>query len=127
MPRQRIKIPNSDGLELSARLDLPVGGPASALALFAHCFTCTKNIKAISHISDSLTQEGIAVLRFDFIEFSADREPFKRPRFPVSVHAQSHTRTAASAVNRDLKWIPFDSSEQAVQHTAGMTSLRFPC
>lgn len=66
MPRQRIKIPNSDGLELSARLDLPVGGPASAFALFAHCFTCTKNIKAISHISDSLTQEGIAVLRFDF-------------------------------------------------------------
>lgn len=57
---------NNDGEKLSARIDFPVDEKPVAYALFAHCFTCTKNLKAVSHISKALTNEGIAVLRFDF-------------------------------------------------------------
>jgi putative redox protein len=47
-------------------LDLPVDGEPIAYALFAHCFTCSKDLKAVYHISRTLTRERIAVLRFDF-------------------------------------------------------------
>ncbi|MCU0893054.1 MAG: osmotically inducible protein C, partial [Rhodospirillales bacterium] len=50
---------------LDARLDLPEGKPR-AYALFAHCFTCGKDVFAASRISAGLTRHGIAVLRFDF-------------------------------------------------------------
>lgn len=68
MQFKKITFENADGNTLSARLDLPVDGKPLAYALFAHCFTCTKNIKAIHHISSALTREGIAVLRFDFTD-----------------------------------------------------------
>tara|TARA_Y100000588_G_scaffold370358_3_gene440394 strand:- start:7626 stop:8831 length:1206 start_codon:yes stop_codon:yes gene_type:complete len=83
LPRQRTRITNSEGLELSARLDLPADSEAFAFALFAHCFTCTKNIRAISHISDALTREGIAVLRFDFT--SLGESDFADTNFSSSV------------------------------------------
>jgi putative redox protein len=57
---------NSAGHALSARLDLPGVGKPRAYALFAHCFTCGKDLKAILHISEALTDLGIAVFRFDF-------------------------------------------------------------
>lgn len=57
---------NSDGLDLSARLDMPDSETPVGYALFAHCFTCSKNLKALSHISRALVDKGIAVLRFDF-------------------------------------------------------------
>jgi putative redox protein len=66
MASKDIEFVNPDGHRLSARLDLPTDDPPGAFALFAHCFTCSKHTKAISHISRALTGEGIAVLRFDF-------------------------------------------------------------
>ncbi len=56
--------PNSRGELLSARLDISTAAPAHAL--FAHCFTCTKNLRAIGNISQRLNEDGIAVLRSDF-------------------------------------------------------------
>ncbi len=85
MSRQRIKIPNADGLDLGARLDLPPDGKATAFALFAHCFTCTKNIKAISHISDALIQVGVAVLRFDFTGLGESEGEFADTNFSSNV------------------------------------------
>ena len=63
---EKLSLTNADGLQLSARPDMPVGGEPVAFALFAHCFTCTKNLKAISYISRALSATGVAVLRFDF-------------------------------------------------------------
>ncbi len=57
--------PGHDGADLAARLDLP-DGPHLATALFAHCFTCGKDILAARRIAARLTAAGIAVLRFDF-------------------------------------------------------------
>ena len=56
---------SSDGHHLSGRLNLP-DGKARAYALFAHCFTCTKQSIAAVRIARALTQRGIGVLRFDF-------------------------------------------------------------
>jgi uncharacterized OsmC-like protein/alpha/beta superfamily hydrolase len=62
---ERITFPGSQGAELAARLDLPAG-PPRAFALFAHCFTCSKDIAAASRIANALTDVGFGVLRFDF-------------------------------------------------------------
>jgi uncharacterized OsmC-like protein/alpha/beta superfamily hydrolase len=62
---RRITFPGSQGTELSARIDLPAG-PPRAFALFAHCFTCGKDLNAVSRIASALTDVGYAVLRFDF-------------------------------------------------------------
>jgi len=62
----KIRFRNRDGLELAGNLELPPGGIWQATALFAHCFTCTRNIKAARNISRALSEAGFAVLRFDF-------------------------------------------------------------
>ncbi len=66
MATQTLSILNSSGVLLSARLDTPDGMEPVAYAIFAHCFTCTKNLNMVRHISRALTAVGIAVLRFDF-------------------------------------------------------------
>ena len=62
---QQITFRGSHGADLSARLDLPAG-PPKAYALFAHCFTCGKDLFAASRIAAALNSHGIAVFRFDF-------------------------------------------------------------
>jgi alpha/beta superfamily hydrolase len=66
MQFQRLTFENNEGKSLAARLDLPIDEKPAAYALFAHCFTCTKNLKALVHINRALARHGIAVLRFDF-------------------------------------------------------------
>jgi uncharacterized OsmC-like protein/alpha/beta superfamily hydrolase len=66
MQFQRLTFENNEGQSLAARLDLPIDEKPTAYALFAHCFTCTKNFKALVHINRALARHGIAVLRFDF-------------------------------------------------------------
>ncbi len=65
MPTERFTFEGHGGHELAARLDLP-DGPHLATALFAHCFTCGKDVVAARRIAGRLAAEGIAVLRFDF-------------------------------------------------------------
>ena len=62
----KVRFTNRDGLELVGNLELPPGGDWRATALFAHCFTCTRNIKAARNITRALADAGFAVLRFDF-------------------------------------------------------------
>ncbi len=65
MATEDFTFAGANGTELAGRLDLPRGTPI-ATALFAHCFTCTKDSHAARRISERLTEAGIAVLRFDF-------------------------------------------------------------
>ena len=65
MVQQNVQFTTSEGHQLSGILDSP-GGQPRAFALFAHCFTCSKNLKAATNIAKSLNDAGIAVLRFDF-------------------------------------------------------------
>ena len=68
------------GTSLAARLDAPLGTPA-AFALFAHCFTCSKESKAAAMISGALAEHGIAVLRFDFTGLGGSEGDFANTNF----------------------------------------------
>ena len=82
---QKISFTNALGDILAARLDLPVGTHPKAFALFAHCFTCNKNLSAIRNISRALTQSGIAVLRFDFTGLGESEGDFADTNFSSNV------------------------------------------
>lgn len=61
----RVTFQGSRGAELAARLDLPAG-PPRAFALFAHCFTCGKDLRSAGRLATALTDAGFGVVRFDF-------------------------------------------------------------
>lgn len=84
MPTKQITFPGHDGSTLSARLDLP-GGPHLATALFAHCFTCGKDIPAARRIAARLAGMGIAVLRFDFTGLGHSEGEFSNTSFTSNV------------------------------------------
>ena len=82
---QKLTFNNPAGEALSARLDMPVDGPPVAYVLFAHCFTCTKNLKAVGNISRALTQQGFAVLRFDFTGLGESEGDFADTNFSSNI------------------------------------------
>jgi len=84
MPTQRLTFPGHSGHDLAARLDLP-DGPHLATALFAHCFTCSKDIPAARRISQRLADQGIAVLRFDFTGLGHSQGEFGNTTFSSNV------------------------------------------
>lgn len=84
MPSEKITFEGHSGATLAARLDLP-DGPVRAAALFAHCFTCTKDILAAKRIAGRLAAEGIAVLRFDFTGLGHSEGEFANTGFTANV------------------------------------------
>lgn len=84
MPNERFQFSGSDGLKLAATLDLPDSEPV-AYALFAHCFTCGKDVLAAKRIAAELTGRGIAVLRFDFTGLGASEGEFANSTFSSNI------------------------------------------
>lgn len=84
MPTEAIAISTSAGHDLSGALELPTGLVRGA-ALFAHCFTCTKQSKAAVAVSRALAKEGIACLRFDFTGLGGSGGDFGRAGFATDV------------------------------------------
>ncbi|MEZ5658891.1 MAG: alpha/beta fold hydrolase [Burkholderiaceae bacterium] len=76
----RVSFPGSQGTQLDARLDLP-DLPPRQFALFAHCFTCTKESKAAAYVARSLTEHGFGVLRFDFTGLGGSEGDFGNTGF----------------------------------------------
>ena len=85
---------------LAARLDSPVGKPR-AYAIFAHCFTCSKDIAAARRIAGRLAALGVAVLRFDFTGLGHSKGEFANTSFTSNVQdlvaAAAWMRTNLSA------------------------------
>jgi uncharacterized OsmC-like protein/pimeloyl-ACP methyl ester carboxylesterase len=100
MPNQRFQFPGSEGQQLAAALDLPEGEPI-AYALFAHCFTCGKDVLAARRIALALAAKGIAVLRFDFTGLGSSEGDFANSTFSSNVadlvHATDHLRETRKA------------------------------
>ncbi|WP_166416059.1 bifunctional alpha/beta hydrolase/OsmC family protein [Cochlodiniinecator piscidefendens] len=84
MATERITFEGFSGHQLAARLDLP-DGPHLGTALFAHCFTCSKDIPAARRIADRLAGMGIAVLRFDFTGLGHSGGEFENTSFSSNV------------------------------------------
>jgi len=81
---EKIKFTNANGLELAARIEFPDEEP-KGYALFAHCFTCNKNLTAVRNIGRALNNCGIAVLRFDFTGLGESEGDFKHTNFSSNV------------------------------------------
>ena len=86
MPYETLEFANRDGLRLAGRLERPPDRPVEACALFAHCFTCGKDIRAAFHISRTLTASGLAVLRFDFTGLGQSEGEFAETNFTSNVN-----------------------------------------
>ncbi|HVK53904.1 MAG TPA: alpha/beta fold hydrolase [Burkholderiales bacterium] len=97
---ERTEFLGVDGQKLSARLDAP-DGPIRAFALFAHCFTCGKDVFAASRVAQALTEHGIAVLRFDFTGLGASEGEFANTNFSSNladlIAAANHLRAVHRA------------------------------
>ncbi|MBB5722096.1 putative redox protein [Loktanella ponticola] len=84
MQTEKFTFPGHSGEMLAARLDLPAGKPR-AVALFAHCFTCSKDIIAARRVAAGLADHGIAVLRFDFTGLGNSEGAFETTTFSSNV------------------------------------------
>ncbi len=100
MSSHQVEFLGSRDEVLSGLLELPEG-PPSAFAIFAHCFTCTKDTTAASRISRGLSAHGIAVLRFDFTGLGSSDGEFANTTFSSNiddlVHAADYLRTKHEA------------------------------
>tara|TARA_A100000171_G_scaffold50777_1_gene63083 strand:- start:3800 stop:5017 length:1218 start_codon:yes stop_codon:yes gene_type:complete len=85
MKTVKLQFKNAEGLLLSARLEQPIDKKPVAYALFAHCFTCSKNLIAVTNISRALTSKGIAVLRFDFTGLGESEGDFADTNFSGNI------------------------------------------
>ncbi|MEM9140513.1 MAG: alpha/beta fold hydrolase, partial [Pseudomonadota bacterium] len=84
MKTTRVDFPGHAADTLAARLDAP-DGPVQAYALFAHCFTCSKDIAAARRIAGRLAALGVAVLRFDFTGLGHSEGEFGNTSFTSNV------------------------------------------
>ncbi|MDF1522721.1 MAG: alpha/beta hydrolase [Trueperaceae bacterium] len=80
-----ITVDNGRGERLAARLDVPADGAPRASALLAHCFTCSKDLKALRSVAHALAAEGFAVLRLDFTGLGASEGAFEATTFSTNV------------------------------------------
>jgi uncharacterized OsmC-like protein/pimeloyl-ACP methyl ester carboxylesterase len=96
---RKIEFQSHDGHALAARLDMPIGKPR-ACALFAHCFTCSKDIAAARAVSQTLADLGIAVLRFDFTGLGHSDGEFANSNFSSNV---ADLVAAADYMRRELQ------------------------
>jgi putative redox protein len=84
MASHRVHFNNHAGFRLAGIVDLPTSEP-HAFALFAHCFTCSKDLKAIVRISRGLAKHGFGVLRFDFTGLGDSHGKFSDSRFETNL------------------------------------------
>lgn len=82
---EAVTFPGAAGTSLAARLDRPTGAPPRAFALFAHCFTCSKESRAATFVGEALADAGFGTLRFDFTGLGGSEGEFANTDFSSNV------------------------------------------
>ncbi|MEM6531570.1 MAG: alpha/beta fold hydrolase [Myxococcota bacterium] len=106
---EKITFTGTTGAELAGRLELPPG-PPRAYALFAHCFTCSKDVVAATRISRGLAEHGVAVLRFDFTGLGNSEGDFAHTNFSSNIgdllsaaeYMRSHLQAPSMMIGHSL-------------------------
>ncbi len=111
MPGTIVRFPNATGQMLAGRLDAPVNGKPRAYALYAHCFTCGKDVRSAVNISRALAREGIATLRFDFTGLGESEGDFADTTLTTNV---SDLRAAAAFMEKN-----YEAPKILVGHSLG--------
>ncbi len=117
MNNQKINFKNRHGHELAARIQLPADQKPKAFALFAHCFTCNKDLTAIRNISRSLTSQGFGVMSFDFTGLGESEGDFSETDFSSNI---GDLIEAANFMNR-----AFEAPKLLVGHSLGGAAVIF--
>ncbi len=81
----KVSFTNKDEEQLAGRLELPLDQEPHNFAIFAHCFTCTKNLTAVKNVGRALTEAGFGVLRFDFTGLGESEGDFENTNFSGNV------------------------------------------
>ncbi len=115
MKTKRITFPNGRGEQLAARLELPEDEQPVSYAIFAHCFTCSKDLTAAVHISRALSSKRIAVLRFDFTGLGESEGEFSATTFSSEV---SDLMAAAGFLERE-----YQPPRLLIGHSLGGTAV----
>jgi putative redox protein len=134
VPYERFDFRNAAGERLAALLDYPVDEPR-AYALFAHCFTCGKDIHAARRIAEALTTLGIAVLRFDFTGLGSSEGEFANTTFSSNVadliaaaDALRRTKRApAILIGHSLGGAAVLAAAASVQEARAVVTIGAPC
>ncbi len=128
-----IEIINSSNIILAARLDMP-DDEYKATALFAHCFTCGKDILAASRISRQLVRQGYAVLRFDFSGIGESRGEFANTNFSSNVQdlidaagwLRSNYRAPELMIGHSLGGTAILAASSAIPEAKGYVTIGSP-
>jgi putative redox protein len=133
MPAQQFDFPNASGLRLAGLLDNPLG-ETRAYALFAHCFTCGKDVHAAKRIAEGLTALGIAVLRFDFTGLGSSEGEFANTTFSSNVadlvaaadHLRRVKRAPAILIGHSLGGAAVLAAASAVPEARAVVTIGAP-
>lgn len=131
--KQKITFENDSGEQLAALLEKPSSTP-QAYALFAHCFTCSKDIAAASRISRALASRGIAVLRFDFTGIGNSEGDFANTNFSSNVedlvcaanHLREHLEAPALLIGHSLGGAAVLAAAEHVPEASAVVTIGAP-
>ncbi|MCH8535422.1 MAG: bifunctional alpha/beta hydrolase/OsmC family protein [Flavobacteriaceae bacterium] len=114
---KKISFLNKNNQELKGDIYLPMHGQPKAFALFAHCFTCSKNLKTVSYIAERLAQQGFGVLGFDFTGLGDSEGDFSETNFS---HNLSDLEDASSYLSKH-----YQSPKLLIGHSLGGTACLY--
>ena len=128
-----IRFPGAHGAQLAARLELPVGTPR-AYVLFAHCFTCSKDLRAVRTLSRTMAERGFAVMRFDFTGLGESEGDFADTNFSSNVedlvaaadYLREHHRAPSLLVGHSLGGAAVLAAAAAIPESAAVATLAAP-
>lgn len=127
-----VRFAGSDAT-LAGRLDLPDGEPR-ATALFAHCFTCGKDVKAASRIARALTAQGFAVMRFDFTGLGESEGEFAETTFTSNVgdlvraaeHLREHHQAPSLLIGHSLGGAAVLAAAEEIPQARAVVTIAAP-
>ncbi|MET1026355.1 MAG: alpha/beta fold hydrolase, partial [Dongiaceae bacterium] len=130
---EKVEFRGAHGDILAGRFDRPAG-TAKAVGLFAHCFTCSKDVFAAQRISTALAEQGIAVLRFDFTGLGNSQGDFANTNFSSNVEdlvaaadfLRGHDQAPALLIGHSLGGAAVPQAARRIPECVGVATINAP-
>lgn len=134
MRSEKITFEGAFGDRLAARIDLPNDDNARSYALFAHCFTCSKNFKIVKNLNKTLTDHGIGVFKFDFTGLGESEADFSNTNFSSKIedliaasdYMKSHFQGPAILIGHSLGGAAMIQAASKISSTQAVASIAAP-